>query len=195
MGMTARISIDYEWSTNQMESRLAMLFRGRFVKRAGQRFSFTFLQVCISVPVGACLTLHLQFPCYSSTSFMHVCVWWYVYFLVCHGLWVAIRPRHSCRGLDWWAGTQDLWTWCFVHPQPTGLPTGKPQVLLQFWFKEVVGGSTLIHTFKCINKNKVIEPPTVLCQLHKSALRRICKMPFIQCISCAITPESLSFVF
>nr|XP_040040558.1 uncharacterized protein LOC120824057 isoform X2 [Gasterosteus aculeatus aculeatus] len=44
MGMTARISIDYEWSTNQMESRLAMLFRGRFVKRAGQRFSFTFLQ-------------------------------------------------------------------------------------------------------------------------------------------------------
>ncbi|KAM8875939.1 uncharacterized protein AB9W97_016447 isoform 2-T2 [Spinachia spinachia] len=44
MGMTARISIDYEWSTNQMESRLAMLFRGRFVKRAGQRFSYTFLQ-------------------------------------------------------------------------------------------------------------------------------------------------------
>ncbi|KAL6108345.1 uncharacterized protein ACO6RY_18896 [Pungitius sinensis] len=44
MGLTARISIDYEWSTNQMESRLAMLFRGRFVKRAGQRFSFTFLR-------------------------------------------------------------------------------------------------------------------------------------------------------
>ncbi|XP_068581224.1 uncharacterized protein [Cebidichthys violaceus] len=44
MGLTARISIDYDWSANQMESRLAALFRGRFVKRAGQKFSFTFLQ-------------------------------------------------------------------------------------------------------------------------------------------------------
>nr|XP_046247374.1 uncharacterized protein LOC124060441 isoform X2 [Scatophagus argus] len=44
MGMTARITIDYGWSANQMQSRLAMLFRGRFVKRAGQRFSFTYLQ-------------------------------------------------------------------------------------------------------------------------------------------------------
>ncbi|KAK9519671.1 hypothetical protein VZT92_022383 [Zoarces viviparus] len=44
MGLTARISIDYDWSANQMESRLAMLFRGRFVKRTGQRFPFTFLQ-------------------------------------------------------------------------------------------------------------------------------------------------------
>ncbi|XP_031725580.1 uncharacterized protein LOC116395664 [Anarrhichthys ocellatus] len=44
MGLTARISIDYDWSANQTESRLATLFRGRFVKRAGQRFSFTFLQ-------------------------------------------------------------------------------------------------------------------------------------------------------
>ncbi|XP_042370041.1 G2/M phase-specific E3 ubiquitin-protein ligase-like [Plectropomus leopardus] len=44
MGMTARITIDYGWSANQMESRLAALFRGRFAKRAGQRFSFTYLQ-------------------------------------------------------------------------------------------------------------------------------------------------------
>ncbi|XP_045906489.1 uncharacterized protein LOC123971612 isoform X1 [Micropterus dolomieu] len=44
MGMSARITIDYSWSANQMESRLAALFRSRFVKRAGQRFSFTYLQ-------------------------------------------------------------------------------------------------------------------------------------------------------
>ncbi|XP_071342480.1 uncharacterized protein [Trachinotus anak] len=44
MGMTARITIDYGWSANQMESRLAMLFRGQFVRWAGQRFSFTYLQ-------------------------------------------------------------------------------------------------------------------------------------------------------
>ncbi|KAF1385370.1 hypothetical protein PFLUV_G00107050 [Perca fluviatilis] len=44
IGMTARITIDNGWSANQMESRLAMLFQGRFVKRAGQRFSFTYLQ-------------------------------------------------------------------------------------------------------------------------------------------------------
>ncbi|XP_018526424.1 uncharacterized protein LOC108879587 [Lates calcarifer] len=44
MGMTARITIDYSWSASQMESRLAMLLRGQFVKRAGQRFSFTYLQ-------------------------------------------------------------------------------------------------------------------------------------------------------
>ncbi|XP_044055490.1 uncharacterized protein LOC122877680 isoform X2 [Siniperca chuatsi] len=40
MGMTARITIDCGWSANQMESRLAALFRERFVKR----FSFTYLQ-------------------------------------------------------------------------------------------------------------------------------------------------------
>ncbi|XP_037627029.1 uncharacterized protein LOC119489002 isoform X1 [Sebastes umbrosus] len=44
MGMTARITIDYDWSANQMESRLAMLFRGRFGKQAGQKFSFTYIQ-------------------------------------------------------------------------------------------------------------------------------------------------------
>nr|XP_033478032.1 uncharacterized protein LOC117254121 [Epinephelus lanceolatus] len=44
MGMTASITIDYGWSANQMESRLAVLFRGQFAKRAGQRFSFTYLQ-------------------------------------------------------------------------------------------------------------------------------------------------------
>lgn len=47
MGMTARITIDYGWSANQMESRLAVLFRGQFAKWAGQRFSFTYLQVCV----------------------------------------------------------------------------------------------------------------------------------------------------
>ncbi|XP_042272961.1 uncharacterized protein LOC121900595 [Thunnus maccoyii] len=44
MGMTARITIDYGWSANQMESRLVTLFRGQFVKRKGERFSFTYLQ-------------------------------------------------------------------------------------------------------------------------------------------------------
>ncbi|XP_078114540.1 uncharacterized protein LOC144523099 [Sander vitreus] len=43
-GLTARITIDNGWSADQMESRLATLFQGRFVKRAGQRFSFTYLQ-------------------------------------------------------------------------------------------------------------------------------------------------------
>ncbi|XP_026201827.1 uncharacterized protein LOC113152661 [Anabas testudineus] len=44
MGMTARITIDYGWSSNHMATRLVMLFQGRFVKRVGQRFSFTYLQ-------------------------------------------------------------------------------------------------------------------------------------------------------
>ncbi|XP_029904634.1 G2/M phase-specific E3 ubiquitin-protein ligase-like [Myripristis murdjan] len=44
MGMTARITIDYGWSANQMESRLAVLFRRQFVRQPGQRFSFTYLQ-------------------------------------------------------------------------------------------------------------------------------------------------------
>uniref|UniRef100_A0A8P4GUY1 HECT domain-containing protein n=2 Tax=Dicentrarchus labrax TaxID=13489 RepID=A0A8P4GUY1_DICLA len=44
MGMTARITIDCGWSANQMHSRLAMLFRGLFVERKGQRFSFTYIQ-------------------------------------------------------------------------------------------------------------------------------------------------------
>ncbi|CAJ1061017.1 uncharacterized protein LOC117831916 [Xyrichtys novacula] len=43
-GMTARITIDSGWSANQMESRLVMLFQGRFVKEEGQKFSFTYLQ-------------------------------------------------------------------------------------------------------------------------------------------------------
>lgn len=47
IGMTARITIDNGWSANQMESRLATLFQGRFVKQEGQRFSFTYLQVCV----------------------------------------------------------------------------------------------------------------------------------------------------
>ncbi|XP_067369118.1 uncharacterized protein [Channa argus] len=44
MGLTSRITVDYGWSANQMASRLVMLFRGHFVKQAGQRFSFTYLQ-------------------------------------------------------------------------------------------------------------------------------------------------------
>ncbi|KAM8745885.1 uncharacterized protein AB9X84_016946 isoform 2-T2 [Acanthopagrus schlegelii] len=44
MGMTARITIDCGWTANQIQSRLTLLFWGRFVKRAGQRFSFTYLQ-------------------------------------------------------------------------------------------------------------------------------------------------------
>ncbi|KAE8293922.1 hypothetical protein D5F01_LYC06863 [Larimichthys crocea] len=44
MGMTARITIDCGWSANQMQSRLALLFRRLFVRRLGQRFSFTYLQ-------------------------------------------------------------------------------------------------------------------------------------------------------
>ncbi|XP_028258998.1 uncharacterized protein LOC114434185 [Parambassis ranga] len=44
MGLTARITIDCSWSANQMENRLATLFQGQFVKRKGQRFSFTYLQ-------------------------------------------------------------------------------------------------------------------------------------------------------
>ncbi|KAK1897625.1 G2/M phase-specific E3 ubiquitin-protein ligase [Dissostichus eleginoides] len=44
MGLTARITIDHSWSANQIQSRLAMLFRGKFATRAGQRFSFTYLQ-------------------------------------------------------------------------------------------------------------------------------------------------------
>ncbi|XP_019741432.1 uncharacterized protein LOC109525411 isoform X3 [Hippocampus comes] len=44
MGLSARITIDRQWSAKQMESRLAVLFRGRVAKRAGQRFSFSYLQ-------------------------------------------------------------------------------------------------------------------------------------------------------
>ncbi|CAB1446676.1 unnamed protein product [Pleuronectes platessa] len=41
MGMVARITIDYSWSANQMESRLEMLFTGKFER---QRFNFMYLQ-------------------------------------------------------------------------------------------------------------------------------------------------------
>ncbi|XP_077440294.1 uncharacterized protein LOC144062608 isoform X2 [Vanacampus margaritifer] len=55
LGLTARITIDRQWSAKQMESRLVALFQGRVAKRAGQRFSFTYLQ-CIQrvlfVPVA-----------------------------------------------------------------------------------------------------------------------------------------------
>ncbi|XP_069009627.1 uncharacterized protein [Embiotoca jacksoni] len=44
MGLTARITVDYSWSANQIENRLVMLFGGKFEKRAGQTFSFTYLQ-------------------------------------------------------------------------------------------------------------------------------------------------------
>lgn len=66
MGMTARITIDCGWSANQMQSRLALLFRRLFVRRLGQRFSFTYLQVCVSVVhlyhcVGAISTLACKY--------------------------------------------------------------------------------------------------------------------------------------
>ncbi|XP_077573369.1 uncharacterized protein LOC144196797 isoform X2 [Stigmatopora nigra] len=44
MGMTARITIDKEWSAKQMESRLVMLFQKLDKKQGGQKFSFTYLQ-------------------------------------------------------------------------------------------------------------------------------------------------------
>ncbi|XP_061682168.1 uncharacterized protein LOC133504045 isoform X2 [Syngnathoides biaculeatus] len=45
IAMTARISIDRQWSAKQMESRLVVLFLARHPIEAGQRFSFTYLQV------------------------------------------------------------------------------------------------------------------------------------------------------
>lgn len=47
VGMTARITIDSSWTASQMHGRLALLFRGLFIKDAGRRFSFTYLQVCV----------------------------------------------------------------------------------------------------------------------------------------------------
>lgn len=44
MMMTARITIDHSWSATHVKGRLAMLFQGHFVKQAGQKFSFTYLQ-------------------------------------------------------------------------------------------------------------------------------------------------------
>ncbi|KAM4547894.1 uncharacterized protein PAE49_016380 [Odontesthes bonariensis] len=44
MGLTARITVDYSWSASQTESRLALVFQGQFVKKAEQRFTFTYLQ-------------------------------------------------------------------------------------------------------------------------------------------------------
>ncbi|CAG5863255.1 unnamed protein product, partial [Menidia menidia] len=44
LGLTARITIDYNWSASQLESRLGLLFQGRFQRKPGQRFSFTYLQ-------------------------------------------------------------------------------------------------------------------------------------------------------
>ncbi|XP_055364606.1 uncharacterized protein LOC114853674 isoform X2 [Betta splendens] len=43
-GLAARITIDCGWSADQMWSRLVMLFQRRFVKQAGQKFTFTYLQ-------------------------------------------------------------------------------------------------------------------------------------------------------
>ncbi|KAM3619724.1 uncharacterized protein V6R79_012667 [Siganus canaliculatus] len=44
MGLTARITIDSSWSAGHLQSRLAMLFRDRVIKRPGQSFSFVYLQ-------------------------------------------------------------------------------------------------------------------------------------------------------
>ncbi|XP_023195862.1 uncharacterized protein LOC111609764 [Xiphophorus maculatus] len=42
--LAARITVDSSWSANQMQSRLASLFQPQFVKKPGQKFSFTYLQ-------------------------------------------------------------------------------------------------------------------------------------------------------
>lgn len=52
MGLTARITIDCDWSANQMQSRLRILFWRHFVKQAGQKVSFTYLQVCVYLCEG-----------------------------------------------------------------------------------------------------------------------------------------------
>ncbi|MEQ2282844.1 hypothetical protein AMECASPLE_004956 [Ameca splendens] len=44
VGLTARITVDSSWSANQMENRLVLLFQSQFLKKSGQRFSFTYLQ-------------------------------------------------------------------------------------------------------------------------------------------------------
>ncbi|RVE73637.1 hypothetical protein OJAV_G00033210 [Oryzias javanicus] len=43
-GLTARITIDHSWSAGQVEGRLTLLFWDWFVKKVGQKFSFTYLQ-------------------------------------------------------------------------------------------------------------------------------------------------------
>uniref|UniRef100_A0A8C7YAX9 HECT domain-containing protein n=1 Tax=Oryzias sinensis TaxID=183150 RepID=A0A8C7YAX9_9TELE len=43
-GLTARITIDHTWSASQVEGRLTLLFWDWFVKKVGQKFSFTYLQ-------------------------------------------------------------------------------------------------------------------------------------------------------
>lgn len=47
VGLMARITVDSSWSADQMESRLAFLFQRQFVKKTGQRFRFTYLQVSV----------------------------------------------------------------------------------------------------------------------------------------------------
>ncbi|PWA21129.1 hypothetical protein CCH79_00009516 [Gambusia affinis] len=49
--LAARITVDSSWSANQMQSRLASLFQPQFVKKPGQKFSFTYLQSVQSAKV------------------------------------------------------------------------------------------------------------------------------------------------
>lgn len=44
--VTTRITIDSAWSATQMQSCLVLFFSRWFVKPAGQKLFFTFLQVC-----------------------------------------------------------------------------------------------------------------------------------------------------
>lgn len=45
MGLVARITIDSSWLSEEMEGRLASLFKHRFCRSHAEKFQFTYLQV------------------------------------------------------------------------------------------------------------------------------------------------------
>lgn len=60
------------------------------------------------------LGCNCQFGKGSGKCLRHV-VFEFFHISVCAGVQGAVCSRHSCRGLDWRADIQDLWTRTIVH--------------------------------------------------------------------------------
>lgn len=106
VGMTARITIDSSWTASQMHSRLALLFRGLFIKDAGRRFSFTYLQVCVCAVYT--YTVHVSFLFFFNPEraiVMSTCDCYERVFQCVQGSRVLFVPDTPAGG---WTGKQVL---------------------------------------------------------------------------------------
>ncbi|XP_062412074.1 uncharacterized protein LOC134102096 [Sardina pilchardus] len=91
MGLVARITIDSSWLTEEMEGRLASLFKHRFCRSHTEKFRFTYLQ-CFR---GSRVLFDPSVPCqsYTAQEVLRICENGSLYILSHHNVINTVKDK------------------------------------------------------------------------------------------------------